>query len=134
MATSKTKNKQAAKPKPKSPETSGAPAAFTTTDANVALAHFTPIVKASVPPGEADVCRTNIEIARLNLERGVDASRPHIADVQSKLPHCPIELVLELPALGLGFVAAGARVTAPATEGDIAARLEKLRPMRASSH
>jgi hypothetical protein len=102
---------------------------FTTTDADVAYRHF--LSKAQTIPAEsAEVCRANVQIARVNVDRGVAAIAPHIEIVRKKLPDCPIREVLELPALVLGLTVAAGRVMPQASEGEIDARLVKFRPMR----
>ena len=102
---------------------------FTTADADVAYRHFLSQVQA-IPAERAEVCRANVQIARVNVDRGVASLAPHVEVVRRKLPDCPIREVLELPALALGLTVAAGRVTLQASEGEIDARLVKYRPMR----
>lgn len=107
-----------------------APVPFETKDANVAYRHFTPIVRAEVPAEQAEVLRADVQIVRTNIERGVDAIRPHLDLIRTKAPTLALHLVLELPALALGLIVATDRVVVPVSDGEIQQRLEKLRPMR----
>ena len=102
---------------------------FTTTDADAAYRHFLSEAQ-TIPADSAEVCRANVQIARVNVDRGVAAIAPHLEIVRRKLPECPIREVLELPALTLGLTVAAARVIPQASEGEIDARLLTFRPMR----
>ena len=105
------------------------PETFTTTDADAAYRHFLSQAQA-IPAERAEVCRANVQIVRVNVDRGVASLAPHIEMVRRKLPDCPIREVLELPALALGLTVAAGRVTPQASEREIDARLATFRPMR----
>ena len=102
---------------------------FTTVDADAAYRHFLPEAQA-IPADRAEVCRANVQIARVNVARGVESITPHLEIVRRKLPECPIREVLELPALALGLTVAAGRVITQASEGEIDARFAAFRPMR----
>src|SRR5262249_50662182 len=108
-----------------------APAAtpFTTDDGHAAYDHFKPLVaghgRDDLEPWNADPA-----IVRVNLQRGVDAIRPHLAALREQYPAARIDAVLELPALGLGLEFADGKVFVPASAGEIKTRQARLRPVR----
>lgn len=102
---------------------------FTTADADAAYRHFLPEAQ-TVPADSAEVCRANVQIARVNVDRGVASIVPHLEIVRRKLPECPTREVLELPALTLGLTVAAGRVIPQASEGEIDVRFATFRPMR----
>jgi hypothetical protein len=112
--------------KPKSKST---PHPFTTLDAAAALRHFQPLAM-QIPESDLGVCTVDVEIARHNIDRGVAALRPHLSLVRVRLPLCPVEALLELPALALALIFATDRVISSPSDGETADRLAKMRPLR----
>ena len=111
------------------PSTAKTAVAFTTTSGKAAYEHFLPLAQA-IPTEGLDVCRTDIEIARVNIDRGIEAVRPHLGTLAQKLPLCPIAEVLELPALALALLFGAGKVAKTASSKEIEARLAALRPLR----
>jgi hypothetical protein len=114
------------KPKPRSRSTHQP---FTTLDAAAALRHFQPLTQ-QIPESDLGVCTVDVEIARHNIDRGVAALRPHLALVRARLPLCPVEALLELPALALALIFAADRVITSPSDGETADRLARMRPLR----
>jgi len=106
-----------------------AAASFTTTSGKAAYEHFLPLATA-IPTEGLDVCRTDVEIARVNIERGVEAIRHHVATLAQKLPQCPTSEIQELPALALALLFAAGKVSKTASSGEIEKRLAAMRPLR----
>jgi hypothetical protein len=132
MAAKKTKPKKAAPKKPAPSKASKAvkqKAPFTTDSSKAAYEHFLPLATA-IPTDNLEVCRADLAIARHNITLGIDALRPHLAEVKAELPRLPIHDVLELPALALATMYAASKVTQPASTGEIDERLAAVRPVR----
>jgi hypothetical protein len=109
--------------------TASIPPHFATTSGKSAYEHFLPLAKA-IPTDGLDVCRTDIEIARINIERGVDAIRQHLDTLAKKLPQCPVSDLLELPAISLALLFASGKISKTVSSGEIEKRLAALRPLR----
>src|SRR5436309_3239031 len=80
---------------------------FETQDAALATRHFQGEAD-KIASAEVETCRADVDLARINVDRGVASIRTRLDVVQKKLPLCPIADLLELPALvrALGYVAA----------------------------
>lgn len=128
MGSKKTSAKKSAK-KTSTPAQSAAPTPFVTDSSQAAYEHFLPLVKA-IPTDGLDVCRADLAIARVNIDAGIAAITPHLATVKTKLPHCPVNDVLELPALILATSFSTTKIVAPASNREIEQRLAAMRPMR----
>ncbi len=111
------------------PSTAKTADSFTTTSGKAAYEHFLPLAQA-IPTEGLDVCRTDIEIARVNIDRGIEAIRLHLGALAQKLPLCPIAEILELPALALALLFGAGKVVKTASSKEIEARLAALRPLR----
>jgi hypothetical protein len=104
------------------------PAHFTTEDMGEAFRHFLPKVE-KISADEVPVRSADVQIARHNIERGVNAVLPRIAELPDLLPKISVKAILELPALALGLVYADGRVS-KATAGEIDAALAKVSSLR----
>ncbi|APR82300.1 Hypothetical protein A7982_07649 [Minicystis rosea] len=102
---------------------------FTTDSSKAAYEHFVALAR-QVSTDGLEVCRADLGIARVNVDRGVTAITPHLATVKKKLPHCPIDEVLELPALLLAATFAAGKIAATVSTGEIDQRMAAMRPMR----
>lgn len=73
----------------------------------------------------ADVvaCNADVEVVRAAVDRGVAAVRPHLAAVRARLPLCPVDEILELPALAVALTFAAERAGVAAHDADIRDRL-----------
>jgi hypothetical protein len=104
------------------------PAHFHTEDMTEAFKHFLPIVE-KLPADEIPAHRGDVNIARYNVERAVDAVSPRLGEVPAILPKVSVKRLLELPSLALALVYADGRVPR-ATAGDIDAAFAKVSPLR----
>jgi hypothetical protein len=104
------------------------PNAFTTTDPLAAYKHFQPRAQA-ISSDAIKPCTVDVEVARQNLEHGLQAIEPHLDAIHARLPKLSIPSLLELRALGLALSFATERI-ASTTEGAIEKHLERLRFMR----
>jgi hypothetical protein len=128
MGSKKTTAKKAAK-KAVKPAKKAARKPFTTERSQAAYEHFLPLAK-KVPTDGLDVCRADLAIARVNIDAGIAAITPRLAEVKKKLPRCPIQDVLELPALILATSFSTTKIVALASNREIEQRLAAMRPMR----
>ncbi len=104
-------------------------APFSTDNAAAAFRHFLPVAQA-LPAEDVPVRGGDVTVARANVERGVEAIRPHLERVPQILPLVSVNDLLELPALALALVHADGRVPAAASAREIDAALGKVGPLR----
>ena len=114
---------------PTSKATAASAANFTTTSGKAAYEHFLPLAQA-IPTEGLDICRTDIAIARVNIERGIEAIRQHLGTLAKKLPRCSIPDLLDLPALSLALLFAAGKLSKTASSREIETRLAAMRPLR----
>lgn len=116
----------------KSPIKKSSSKPFTTFDAAEAFRHFLPHAEA-LPADAVPVRGGDAAIARKNVERGVEAIRPRIAEIPDILPKIALNALLELPALALGLVHADGRVGSTASGREIEAAIARVSPLRDAS-
>jgi hypothetical protein len=111
------------------PATKTTTAPYTTTSPAAAYKHFLSAAKGVA--GEAvRPCTIDVDLVRANAALGVAAVEPQRKLVKQKLRNFPWTEVAELPALTLALTFAADRVGAKASDGQIAAQLAAVRPMR----
>ncbi|MDI1434664.1 hypothetical protein [Polyangium sorediatum] len=102
---------------------------FTTDDAAAAYTHFLSLAEAL--PAEDVLMRSgDVSIALTNVRRGVDAIRPHVAQIPKLLPKVAVHELLELPALALALLHADGRITKATSTREIDAALSRVGPLR----
>jgi hypothetical protein len=104
-------------------------APFVSEDSEACFHHFSKLV-ADLSRADLEVWNADPEIVRVNVVRGVDAVRSHVAHIEKALPLVSVANLLELPSLALALGFAADRVFAPASPQEIRARQRQLRPMR----
>ncbi len=104
-------------------------APFVCTSAKECFEHFEPIARRAAPE-DPEPCRLDVEIVRVNVNRGVEAIRPHLATVRQKLPQHDTAELLELHELALALLFAAGKVVRTSTAIGIDEHLTSLWPMR----
>ncbi|MDI3291556.1 hypothetical protein [Polyangium sp. 15x6] len=102
---------------------------FTTDDAAAAYAYFLLLAEA-LPPEDVTMRGGDVSIALTNVRRGVDAIRPHVAQIPKLLPKVAVHELLELPALALALLHADGRITKATSTREIDAALTRIGPLR----
>ncbi len=102
---------------------------FVCTSAKECFEHFEPLARA-IPQDELDPCRLDVEIARANVSRAVEAIRPHLAVIRQKLPEHNIADILEVHEVALALMFAAGKVIKANSTGEVDERLAEVRPMR----
>jgi hypothetical protein len=106
------------------------PAPFLSQDSEACFTHYSKLLAAS-PPEPLEQLNADPDIIRVNVNRGVDAVRPHLDDVKEKLPKLDLDDFLELPSIALALGFAVNRIFTPASPKEIHARQARMRPSRA---
>jgi hypothetical protein len=117
------------KNKKKSPSRSSTPVPFTTLDMAEAYRHFLPLAE-RLPAEEIPVRRGDVTLARSNIDRGVEAIRPHVERISRILPEIQVHTLLELPALALVLIHADGRVPHEASAGEIETAFSRVSGLR----
>lgn len=104
-------------------------APFLSEDSEACFTHFCKLV-AAIPADEIEILNADPDIVRVNMARGVDAVRPHLASVAEALPLLDVNDFLELPSISLALGFAVNRIFVPASPQEIRARQQSLRPVR----
>ena len=102
---------------------------FTSSGAKECFEHFSPIAR-QIPEDTLEPCRLDVEIARANASRGVEALRPHLDLVRKRLPECSIPDLLEIPSIALALMFAAGKIVRTTSSGEIDDRLAAVRPVR----
>lgn len=102
---------------------------FLSEDSTTCLDHFTPIV-AGIPVTELEKFNADPTLVRKNVERGVEAVRPHLDHVHKALPLLDSKRFLELPSLLLALTFHYNNMVAVADPNEVAERQARLRPVR----
>jgi len=105
------------------------PTPFVTDDASKAFTHFLPLAEA-LPTDDVIIRGADVDIALVNIQRGVDAISSHVDTIRKQLPAIAVHELLELPALGLALVHADGRVGNAASTREIDAAFSRVGPLR----
>lgn len=123
--------KAPAKPaKPQSPAAQAPAAPFLTEDPEAAYQHFLALAK-GVADGRRKRLSVDSDLVVHNVASGVKAFAAIASDVKLRIPDCPVDSLLELPALALGLLYAADRVVGQGSSGEIARRLASVSELRA---
>lgn len=76
---------------------------FVTDDAGKAFTHFLPLAEA-LPTDDVMVHGADVNVALVNIQRGVEAISSHTDTIRKQLPAVAVHELLELPALGLALL------------------------------
>lgn len=107
--------------------------AFTTSDPAEAFRHFRPLAEKEALGGDASL-RHDPALGLYNIDLGLSALRPRLAELHAKCPVLDIASLLELPALALALIHATDRVpSSTASVGEFDAALRRLHPLRGST-
>ena len=109
--------------------TSSHPTPFESQSAQQCFQHFGPLAQA-IPTDSLEPFRIHVDIAVVNARTAVSAIRPHIDTLRRKAPECPVHEILEVQSIALGLLYASQKVMPAASDREIEARLEAIRPMR----
>src|SRR5256885_2044662 len=101
-------------------KTDGTPKPFMTDDREAAFHHFQPIVS-EIPKTDLERWNYSAELIRHNVGRAVDAIRPHLEELATKLVHVQMDQIAELPTLASALAFADSRVVAQASPKEIKA-------------
>ena len=105
-------------------------APFVCTSAKECFEHFEAQARA-VPQEDLEPCRYDVELVRANVNRGVEALRPHMDTIRRKLPEHAVADLLELHEMSLALLFAAGKVIKPSgNTAELEDRLASLRPMR----
>lgn len=102
---------------------------FLSEDSIPCLNHFSPIV-ASIPVDQIETLNADPQLVRKNVQRGVDAVRPHLDRVHKALPLVDTNRLLEMPSLVLALAFHYNNMVAVADPNEVAERQARLRPVR----
>jgi hypothetical protein len=117
------KKKQKHSPQPSNP------VPFTTSDMAEAYRHFLPLAQ-RLPAEDVPARGGDVMLARSNIERGVDAIRPHTDRIPKLLPAIDFNALIELPAVALALIHADGRVPEEFSAGEIDAAFSRVSGLR----
>ncbi len=103
---------------------------FTNTDGRAAFLHFLPLAQARIAAGKVSRPARAVSLLRTNVERGVAALLARQEAVLAKVPSADFAPLQELPALAAALDFATSRVPTELSDGEIAALLAEVRPVR----
>ena len=103
---------------------------FTNTDGRAAFLHFLPLAEARIAAGKLPRPARDVSLVRTNVERGVAALLGRKDAVLAKVPSADFASLQELPALAAALDFAASRVPTELSDGEIAALLAEVRPIR----
>lgn len=104
--------------------------AFTNTDGQAAFDHFLPLAEERVAAGRLPRPARDVSVVRVNVVRGVEAVLARRAAIAAKVPTADFAAIEELPALAAALDFAASRVPVEMSDGEIAALLAEVRPLR----
>jgi hypothetical protein len=117
----------------KTPKESSADAVrvpFTNTDGQAAFLHFLSLAEAHVAAGKLPRAARDVSVVRVNVSRGVAAVLSREEAIRAKMPSADFASLAEIPALAAALDFAAGRVPVEMSDGEIAALLAEVRPLR----